>query len=411
MMVAFLLFAGLLPLIAGGQVASAAPAVIYVPDDYTTIQEAINAAEPGDTVLVEPGTYEEGITIGKSLTLLGAQADVPIVDGKRAGDESIIRGRVYPWSGKPRTSKVVYIYHSDVVVNGFTIERAKTMNICIRGWLEGISNVRISYCHIQGNNKWGIHRSTSAANVTIDHNYITSNMWGVLTNGGSTTITNNTFYGNVIGIDFNGGDPYDRYFPDYAEPKYPTIIGNNTFTDDSISINLRLDKCHQSISVRGNDIREARSAAIKTWGHGVDIVSPAIHHNNMWNNEFGINNPVADINLSAENNWWGTTVESEIASMVSGNVDYSFWLDAPYSEGNGDLPQSEPVLDPMFLMFLSIVLMAIALTLDSTTFAFFGGISATFVGLSNLGTMWVAMVFIGLGIYFVLAAVFIEWGE
>ena len=32
---------------------------INIPDDYTTIQEGINAAETGDTVLVGAGTYIE----------------------------------------------------------------------------------------------------------------------------------------------------------------------------------------------------------------------------------------------------------------------------------------------------------------------------------------------------------------
>ncbi len=36
---------------------------------YTTIQAAINAASPGDTILVDPGTYYEQVTINKSLSV------------------------------------------------------------------------------------------------------------------------------------------------------------------------------------------------------------------------------------------------------------------------------------------------------------------------------------------------------
>ena len=44
------------------------PRVIYVPDDYVTIQGAINASEDGDTVRVRAGIYYEGIRlIGKSI--------------------------------------------------------------------------------------------------------------------------------------------------------------------------------------------------------------------------------------------------------------------------------------------------------------------------------------------------------
>ena len=35
--------------------------IIHVPADYSTIQQGINAADPGDTVLVSEGTYYENI--------------------------------------------------------------------------------------------------------------------------------------------------------------------------------------------------------------------------------------------------------------------------------------------------------------------------------------------------------------
>ena len=39
--------------------------------DFTTIAEAVAMAQDGDTVLVEPGTYEEALLIDKSITLAG----------------------------------------------------------------------------------------------------------------------------------------------------------------------------------------------------------------------------------------------------------------------------------------------------------------------------------------------------
>ena len=48
-------------------------AVIRVPQDYTSIQLAVNAAKPGDTILIAPGIYSESVTIlgKKSLVLKG----------------------------------------------------------------------------------------------------------------------------------------------------------------------------------------------------------------------------------------------------------------------------------------------------------------------------------------------------
>ncbi|HID56365.1 TPA: hypothetical protein EYP37_07535, partial [Candidatus Poribacteria bacterium] len=39
--------------------------IIHVPDDVQTVQEAINIAGEGDTVLVEPGVYHGSIVLNK----------------------------------------------------------------------------------------------------------------------------------------------------------------------------------------------------------------------------------------------------------------------------------------------------------------------------------------------------------
>src|SRR5690349_21616061 len=44
--------------------------------DYSTIQAAVNAANPGDVIQVDAGTYPESVTINKALTLDGANAGV-----------------------------------------------------------------------------------------------------------------------------------------------------------------------------------------------------------------------------------------------------------------------------------------------------------------------------------------------
>ncbi len=51
----------------------ALPATLRVPADYATIQAAVDAAAPGDVILIAPGIYEEAVTIsGKSdLTIKG----------------------------------------------------------------------------------------------------------------------------------------------------------------------------------------------------------------------------------------------------------------------------------------------------------------------------------------------------
>lgn len=88
------------------------PAACSTPG-YTSIQAAVTAASPGDTIYVCAGTYDEDVTIGaSSLTLLGAEFGID--PAARPGPESIIDDANGP----------VQIEANDVTINGFTIQGA-----------------------------------------------------------------------------------------------------------------------------------------------------------------------------------------------------------------------------------------------------------------------------------------------
>ena len=55
----------------------------HVPKDYPDIQSAVDAATPGDLVLVEPGTYVESVFVTTpSITIRGVDRNRVILDGK-----------------------------------------------------------------------------------------------------------------------------------------------------------------------------------------------------------------------------------------------------------------------------------------------------------------------------------------
>jgi parallel beta-helix repeat protein len=78
---------------------------IVVPDDYSTIQEAIDAASEGDVIFVKKGMYNETLKIEKALTLRGEDVKATIINGNLS-------------------ETVVLIQHNRVTVTGFTIRYA-----------------------------------------------------------------------------------------------------------------------------------------------------------------------------------------------------------------------------------------------------------------------------------------------
>ena len=61
-------------------IGTASAATIYVPDDYPMIQEAVDAASDGDTIIVRDGIYKENVVMDKRLSLIGE--DIPTIDAQ-----------------------------------------------------------------------------------------------------------------------------------------------------------------------------------------------------------------------------------------------------------------------------------------------------------------------------------------
>jgi parallel beta-helix repeat protein len=85
----------------------AEPQTITVPNDYPTIQEAINNAKSGDTIQVCSGTYYKNIVVNKSLSIRGQEASDTIIDST---------------SGEA----TVTITAPKVEISGFTIQRSSS---------------------------------------------------------------------------------------------------------------------------------------------------------------------------------------------------------------------------------------------------------------------------------------------
>ena len=127
---------GVLPALVGKVEAS--PVTIYVPDDYPTIQAAVDAASPSDTIIVRDGTYTENIDIDKDHLTIQSEngAEVTIVQAANPNDS-------------------VFEVTSDYVnINGFTMKGAHTCYAGIFIYHAGYCNIFNNICENNGLGIW-----------------------------------------------------------------------------------------------------------------------------------------------------------------------------------------------------------------------------------------------------------------
>ncbi|AQS58763.1 right-handed parallel beta-helix repeat-containing protein [Desulforamulus ferrireducens] len=133
-------------------------AVLRVPKGYCTIQEAVNAARPGDVILVDEGTYPEQVIIDKNNICLVARCRNAVLDGNCLWDFGFILNNVV-----------------GVEIKDFTIKNYDLAGIFLLG---GQAN-RIINNNIKKNDLAGIVLSGSNRNL-ISRNTIRENKFGIL---------------------------------------------------------------------------------------------------------------------------------------------------------------------------------------------------------------------------------------
>jgi nitrous oxidase accessory protein NosD len=128
---------------------------------YSKVQSAIDAAHPGATVVVCPGTYTEDVIISKSLTLSGKQGAV-IHGSKKANGKCDQLGQSGP--GKAPCLAAITIKSSHVTVEYLKVTGAIGEGVLATGSLKhgSISDVTIIHNHVVGNNLGGIPPTTTS---------------------------------------------------------------------------------------------------------------------------------------------------------------------------------------------------------------------------------------------------------
>jgi len=250
--------------------------------DFTSIQPAINAANPGDTVYVYKGLYYENVVVDRSVSLLAQSPTTAIIVGT---------GEAEP---------LINVMADDVELRDFAIVNSAQSGI----FLEDSSGSSIRGNIIVDSAWFGIELDWSSNNCILG-NSIANNAEGIrLVESSDNDISGNNIEGNGEGILLDGSSD--------------NRVSGNNIADNGGGIVLvdSLDNNVSGNSITANDYE------------GIFLVYSSnnrVVENNITNNDYGVwlvdssTNIIADNNLTA-NKYIGTAIESWFDSSSNNHI-------------------------------------------------------------------------------------------
>jgi len=302
----------------------ASSSTVFVPDNYTTIQDAINNANEGDTIFVRAGTYYEHVVVDKALSLLGENKHNTIIDG--SGNEI-----------------VVACMHAcnNITLSGFTMQNGE-----LGIFLWGSSNSNFTD-NIALNNSYGIYFYYSDYNLVTGNNSTNNTQYGIYLVGSShNTFTSNTVSlndGQGIYLDHSGNNVFSGNV--VSNNSYGFYVGdsdNNVFSGNVVSNNSYGIYFYYSDHnlVTGNN-------STNNTQYGIYLVGSS-SNNRIFHNNF-ISNAETQSSVGSLNSW-DNGVEGNYWSDYGGtDANWDGIGDTPYSTGEKN--KDEYPLMSTFLQF------------------------------------------------------------
>jgi len=270
---------------------------------YNTISEGLVVATPGESVIVNAGTYNEQLVINKGIILKGLNQDNTFI------------------TGNGLTGNLINLAADHITISDFTIEGANSTTIGI--YFDSFSFININNNLIKDNKDYGLCYSNS--NPTIENNIIKNNgSSGIeVGTGGIGEIKNNYIISNKYGI---------RTCKD-SSPK----ISNN-------EINNNLDSgiyCRESAVpiIFYNTISNNKNCGILIDSILGNVVNPDIGNEYpsgesspggneiTGNTNYGIRNKT-NHPIKAEKNWWGDAAGPKWSGNTTTTGDRVYWDNA-----------------------------------------------------------------------------------
>jgi hypothetical protein len=324
---------------------------LRVPEDYATIQEAIDAAGNGDTVLVGPGTYAGGFIIsGKSITLAShyhTTGDPSLID------QTIISGgspAVYVDVSAPNT--MVRGFH--FVAGDYSVQFFAQGGQALDNFFDNTGGDAISFEEVGGVARG--NRVFSPGDDCVDVDGATSDV----------LIENNIF-------EFAGDDGIEIRNYNYTGPHVTHAIRNNTIVgsgEDGIQIIDYSANSNRSFIIERNLIRTSTDAGLGLMDNGetnedfraASVPERIVVFNNTFDgNRYGItggDNLIAVNNIVSNSSVLGLKNINGMSTVaytlffgngvdhVGSNVDTSTTLTAdPLYSSNFELQSGSPAID------------------------------------------------------------------
>ncbi|MGA8848311.1 MAG: NosD domain-containing protein [Dehalococcoidia bacterium] len=285
--------------------------VDYPDADFTEIQDAVDAASPGDIIIVYPGTYTENVNVNK---------DHLTIQSKNGANSTIVQ------AANPNDH--IFMVTADYVeINGLTVTGATgACGIC----LDEANNDNISENNIS-DNEGGINLEYSSNNAMTNNNVNSNSGDGIrLSESSDNEIAGNNVWNNECGIDL-------EYSSD-------TVIMGNYVSNNHFGIHVELSSSNNTVT--SNNVSNNEDGICLE-----DSSNNTLTNNTVsWNNNDGIvlldssnNNTITD-NTANSNGWGGIRLgdggdpsRDVTDNIVSGNTASNNGDDGiglEWSEGN-----------------------------------------------------------------------------